>query len=127
MVGYVFARSELNIATWVHKRLVDVGVMSNLDWDNPRRVPAAFRRDLRVIGETGNVPRALEMVRSDLDPKVEARLRKVLCDAGQRSAKRGKRCWVSSRPPGSCRSTPIRSARWTLWPMAWAAYAAEVE
>jgi len=83
VVGYVFARSELNIATWVHKRLVDVGVMSNLDWDNPRRVPTAFRRDLRVIGETGNVPRAVELVRSDLDPRVEAKLRKVLCDASR--------------------------------------------
>jgi phosphate/phosphite/phosphonate ABC transporter binding protein len=83
VVGYVFARSELNIATWVHKRLVDVGVMSNQDWENPRRVPAAFRRDLRVIGETGDVPRAVELVRSDLDPKVEARLRKVLCDASR--------------------------------------------
>jgi phosphonate transport system substrate-binding protein len=83
VVGYVFARSELNIATWVHKRLVDVGVMSNLDWDNPRRVPAAFRQDLRVIGETGDVPRALELVRGDLDPKVEARLRQVLSDAAK--------------------------------------------
>ncbi|MFC5570775.1 phosphate/phosphite/phosphonate ABC transporter substrate-binding protein [Lysobacter yangpyeongensis] len=81
VVGYVFARSELNIATWVHKRLVDVGVMSNLDWENPRRVPAAFRPDLRVIGRTGDVPRALELVRSDLDPKVEARLREVLLGA----------------------------------------------
>ena len=83
VVGYVFARSELNIATWVHKRLVDVGVMSNIDWNNPRRVPAAFRQDLRVIGETADVPRALELVRSDLDPKVEARLRELLCDAAK--------------------------------------------
>jgi phosphonate transport system substrate-binding protein len=83
VVGYLFARSELNIATWVHKRLVDVGVMSNLDWQNPRRVPVAFRADLRVIGETASVPRALELVRNGLEPKVEARLRKVLCDAAK--------------------------------------------
>jgi phosphonate transport system substrate-binding protein len=44
-VGYLFARTELNIATWVHKRLGDVGAMSNLD------------------------------------PKVEARLREVLLQA----------------------------------------------
>ncbi|QSX80025.1 MULTISPECIES: phosphate/phosphite/phosphonate ABC transporter substrate-binding protein [Lysobacteraceae] len=81
VVGYVFARSELNIATWVHKKLVDVGVMSNLDWENPRRVPTAFRRDLKIIGQTGNVPRALELVRKDLDPKIEARLREVLLQA----------------------------------------------
>lgn len=81
VVGYVFARSELNIATWVHKRLVDVGVMSNLDWQNPRRVPPAFRTDLRLIGRTGDVPRALELVRADLDPAVEAKLREVLVAA----------------------------------------------
>ena len=80
-VGYLFARTELNIATWVHKRLVDVGVMSNLDWENPQRVPLAFRSDLKVIHETTDYPRALEMVRGDLDPKVEARLREVLLEA----------------------------------------------
>ena len=51
--------------------------MSNIDFDNQRRVPAAFRKDLRIIGETPSVPRALELVRSDLDPKVQARLRKA--------------------------------------------------
>jgi phosphonate transport system substrate-binding protein len=67
----------------VHKRLIDVGVMSNLDMENPRRVPTAFRKDLRVIGETPSVPRALELVRNDLDPKVQARLHQVLCDAAK--------------------------------------------
>lgn len=81
VVGYVFARSELNISTWVHKGLVDVGVMSNLDWDNPRRMPSAFRRDLVVIGQTEDYPRAVELVRGDLDGKVEARLQQVLRDA----------------------------------------------
>ncbi len=82
-VGYVFARSELNIAAWVHKRLVDAGVVSNLDWDVVRRMPPAFRRDFRVIHETQDFPRALEMVRGDLDPKIEARLREVLLEAAQ--------------------------------------------
>jgi len=81
VVGYVFARSELNIATWVHKGLVDAGVMSNLDWDNPRRMPMAFRRDLVVIGQTEGYPRAVEVVRGDLDGRIEARLQQVLRDA----------------------------------------------
>jgi phosphonate transport system substrate-binding protein len=81
VVGYLFARSELNIATWVHKRLVDAGVMSNLDWDNPRRVPEAFRGDLVLIGRSADYPRALELVRPGLDPKVSARLREVLLEA----------------------------------------------
>ncbi len=82
-VGYVFARSELNIANWVHKRLVDVGVMSNIDWDNPQRVPPTYRSELRVLHITPEYPRAVEVVRGDLDPKVEARLREVLMQAAE--------------------------------------------
>ncbi len=80
-VGYLFARTELNIAVWVHKRLVDAGVVSNLDWDDVRRIPPAFRNDFRIIHETPDYPRALEMVRGDIDPRVEARLREVLLQA----------------------------------------------
>jgi phosphonate transport system substrate-binding protein len=80
-VGYLFARSELNISTWVHKRLVDAGAMSNIDWQNPQRVPLAFRQDFSVIAETDAYPRAVEMVRTSLAPRVEARLREVLVEA----------------------------------------------
>jgi phosphonate transport system substrate-binding protein len=80
-VGYVFARSELNIATWVHKRLVDAGTMSDVDWANPRKIPGSYRADLRIIHQSPEYPRALEMVRADLDPRVQARLREVLLQA----------------------------------------------
>ena len=80
-VGYLLARSELNIASWVHKGLADAGALSDLDWNNPNRVPAAFRRDFRIIHETAPYPRALELARGTLDPKVEARLREVLLQA----------------------------------------------
>ncbi|MFC0678962.1 phosphate/phosphite/phosphonate ABC transporter substrate-binding protein [Lysobacter korlensis] len=80
-VGYVFARSELNISTWVHKRLVDAGAMSHLDWNNPQRMPLAFRRDMVVLGRTGSYPRAVELVRDTLDPKVAMRLKTVLLAA----------------------------------------------
>lgn len=80
-VGYLLARSELNIASWVHKGLADAGALSDLDWNNPNRVPVAFRRDFRIIHETAPYPRALELARGTLDPKVEARLREVLLQA----------------------------------------------
>ncbi|MFT4256075.1 MAG: phosphate/phosphite/phosphonate ABC transporter substrate-binding protein [Pseudoxanthomonas sp.] len=80
-IGYVFARSEQNIGTWVHKHMVDAGVVSNLDWNDERHIPAEFRRDFRVIARTPDFPRALEMVRGDLDPRVRARLREVLLQA----------------------------------------------
>ena len=81
VVGYVFAGTEPNISTWVHKRVVDAGVVSNLDWDDPEAVPPAFKCDFRVIHQTAKYPRAVEIVRSGLDPKVEARLREVLLQA----------------------------------------------
>ncbi|KAF1710340.1 metal-binding protein [Pseudoxanthomonas kalamensis DSM 18571] len=80
-VGYVFARSEVNIAAWVHKRLVDAGAFSSLDWNNDRRMLPAFRNDMKVIHATPDYPRALEMVRAGLDPAVKARLREVLLQA----------------------------------------------
>ena len=80
-VGYLFARSELNIATWVHKRLVDAGTMSNLDWDSPQRVPPSYRQDFTIIHQTPDYPRALELVRGNMDPAVKARLREVLVEA----------------------------------------------
>jgi phosphonate transport system substrate-binding protein len=80
-VGYLFARSELNIATWVDKRLVDAGVMSNLDWDNPRRMPPAYRASMKVIYQTSDYPRAVEMARGDLDERVRERLQQVLAEA----------------------------------------------
>jgi phosphonate transport system substrate-binding protein len=80
-IGYLFARSESNIGAWVHKRLVDAGAMSELDWNNPRRLPPAFRRDLVVIHTSEPYPRALEMVRADLDPAVRETLASVLTAA----------------------------------------------
>jgi len=82
-VGYVFARTELNITTWVHKRLVDVGVLSNLDWINPTRMPPTFAQDFRVIGRTPDVPRALMLTRTGLAPNVQARLQEVLMEAAR--------------------------------------------
>lgn len=80
-VGYVFARTELNIATWVHKKLVDAGTLSDIDWSNPGRVPAVYRDDLRVIHRTSEIPRALELVRGSLHARIRMRLRDVLLEA----------------------------------------------
>lgn len=81
-VGYLFARSELNISTWVHKGLVDAGAFSNLDWEGVQGMPDSYREDLMVFHTTDAFPRGLEMVRGDLDPAVAGRLREVLADAG---------------------------------------------
>lgn len=81
VAGFVFARSELNISTWVHKGLVDAGAYGEQDWRDLDRMPEAFRRDLVVFHRSPSVPRAMEVVRGDLDPRVAARLREVLLSA----------------------------------------------
>jgi phosphonate transport system substrate-binding protein len=80
-VGYLFAGSERNIATWVQKGLVDVGAVSSIDWANPQLVTPTFRPDLEVIGTSPEYPRALEMVRDSLDARIRERLRKLLLEA----------------------------------------------
>jgi phosphonate transport system substrate-binding protein len=79
-VGYVFANTEDNIAHWVVLGVVDAGAFSGQDLEEWR----AERPDapaLRVIGASRYVPRAMELVRGDLDPRVAARLREVLLAA----------------------------------------------
>ncbi len=82
-VGYLFAQSENNISTWVHKRLVDAGAYSNLDWGNLHRLPLAYRSDLMIIHRTVDYPRAVELVRGNLAPEVEQALRNVLLSAAE--------------------------------------------
>ena len=81
VAGFVFARSELNISTWVHKGLVDAGAYGEQDWLDLERLPESFRSDLVVFHRSPAVPRAMEVVRGDLDPRVAARLREVLLSA----------------------------------------------
>ncbi|PPU64939.1 metal-binding protein [Xanthomonas codiaei] len=80
-VGYLMVGSKLNIAAFVHKRLIDAGAFSNLDWDDERHLPPAFKRDFRIVYRSAPVPRAVEMVRTGMDPAVERRLRAVLLQA----------------------------------------------
>ncbi len=81
VAGYLFAQSEANISTWVHKRLVDAGAFSDRDWQDLSRLPDSVRDDLIVIAETEAFPRGLEIVRGDLDTRREERLREVLLAA----------------------------------------------
>lgn len=82
-VGYVFAQSEFNMATWVDKRLVDAGAFSNLDWPRVLQRAPGFADDLVIFHQTESYPRAVEVVRGDLDAKVSARLREVLLGAAR--------------------------------------------
>ncbi|MES9969924.1 MAG: phosphate/phosphite/phosphonate ABC transporter substrate-binding protein [Candidatus Thiodiazotropha sp.] len=77
-VGYLFAREEINIATLVHKGVVDAGAFSNLDWDKEDHLPTQYRQEFSIIHRLPPVIRAVELVRSDLDSAVKNRLQEIL-------------------------------------------------
>src|SRR5690606_39789834 len=64
-VGYLSARSEFNISSWVHKGLVDAGAFSNVDFQN---MPESYRRDRAAFHASVDYPRAREGVRRALAP-----------------------------------------------------------
>jgi phosphonate transport system substrate-binding protein len=80
-VGFVLARSEHNIAAWVHKGLAEAGAFSDVDFHGLDRFPVAMRPDLVVFHEGPPMPRGLELIRGDLRPEVARRLREVLLAA----------------------------------------------
>lgn len=78
--GYLFSRSEYNTALWVDKGLVDVGVLSSTHWADNNIIPENMRKKFRVIHESGEVVRALELVRTDLDADIKQRLGEILSE-----------------------------------------------
>ncbi|NNF51967.1 MAG: phosphate/phosphite/phosphonate ABC transporter substrate-binding protein [Gammaproteobacteria bacterium] len=80
-VNYVFSGGEYNSAQWVHKGLVSAAVLSNLDWQRDDIVPASIKQDLKVIYTSPPLPRALELLRSDLDPRIKAVITETLLAA----------------------------------------------
>ena len=77
-LAYTFSQSEYNTALWVEKGIVDIGVMSDSHWTDATIVPESFRKSLRVLHETKEVVRALELVRGDLDADIKQRLGMIL-------------------------------------------------
>jgi phosphonate transport system substrate-binding protein len=85
-VGFVFSREEINIATLVHKGVVDAGAFSSDDWIKDDHLPEKYRQDFVIIHRTPDMVRALEIVRQDLDPQIRQRLLEILLDANNSPA-----------------------------------------
>ena len=79
-IGYIFAKEEINISTWVHKGIVSAGAYSNLDWYKDDHNPPAFRDIFVQIAQSDEIPRAIETVRSDLPDKEKERLKAILLE-----------------------------------------------
>ena len=68
-VGYLFADSEVNIVAWVARNKVDVGVTSNIHWDDKSRAPPGLRKDLRIFHTTPEIIRSVMVAGPRLDER----------------------------------------------------------
>jgi len=87
-VGYVFAGEAINTTTWVYKDLVQAGAYNNLDWDKEENLAKALRNELQIFYTTKRFPRAVELVRRDLDSRIKQRIKAVLLKADKDPASR---------------------------------------
>lgn len=70
-VRYLFAGEETNQAFWVIQKRADAGAFNNNDWDE---LSEKVREDLRIIHETGAVPRYM----ASFPPAMPGGLRKAV-------------------------------------------------
>lgn len=80
-VGYVFAINEVNVPTWVFRKLVDAGAFSNLDWEDDDRMIESHKAEIRIFHRTNSIPRGFELVRQDLDPEIKKQLKRILLNS----------------------------------------------
>jgi len=81
MIGYMFSGAEKRTSQLVNRGIADAGAISNLDWDKPDHVPTVHKRDYQIIHRSNAIPRAIEVIRSDLDAQLKGRVKKLLLNA----------------------------------------------
>ncbi len=81
MVGFVFSHSEQQTSDWVYQGKADAGAISNLDWNKPDHIPTRHKRDYHIIHRSAAIPRAIEVIRTDLNPDIQQRVQTLLFNA----------------------------------------------
>ena len=81
VIGYAFAGDELSITAWVHRGLADAGAYHNQNWASTRDNPEPMKKDLKIIYQGKPMPRMIELLRSNLDENVKAKVKEVLTHA----------------------------------------------
>lgn len=70
-IGYIFARHEINVTSFVVRGMVDAGALSNLDWEDQDEVPFGLRQHLQILYESKPVLRSVVLVRAGLKPSLK--------------------------------------------------------
>ncbi len=77
-VRYLFAGSEINVAAWVMRGRVDAGAFSDMDWNNPAKMPPVFKQELTIVYQSPEIVRSLVVVRKGMAEPVKRRISQVL-------------------------------------------------
>jgi len=77
-VGYVFVGTEINIAAWVTRGMVDAGALNNGDWEDVERTPNGLKDQLEVFHQSSAIPRSVLIVRGDMEAELRDTLQRTL-------------------------------------------------
>lgn len=77
-VGFVFVGTEINIAAWVNRGMVDAGALNDGDWEDVERTPNGLKDELTVFHRSPAIPRSVLLVRGDMDPELRDALQRTL-------------------------------------------------
>jgi phosphonate transport system substrate-binding protein len=74
-IGFVFSNDDENTIQWVASQRVAAGVVDNTTFDE---IPDEVKANLVILAETGAFPRQVVLVRSGMDPALQAAIIAVL-------------------------------------------------
>jgi phosphonate transport system substrate-binding protein len=75
-IRYVFAREDQNIPLWVVEGKVDIGVISNVDFE--QETYEGVKSQLRIVDRTFDVPRHVVSHRSEMEPALVQKIKSTL-------------------------------------------------
>ena len=76
IIRYVFAREDHNIPLWVAEGKADIGVISNIDFE--QETYDSIKSQLRIVDRTNDVPRHVVSHRSEMEPALVQKIKDVL-------------------------------------------------
>lgn len=78
LIHYRFSESEQNSSAWLYRNIVDAIAISDSDWNNSQTIPEYLKQEFQIIHSSASIPRAIEVVRSNLSVKVKQSIQNVL-------------------------------------------------
>jgi len=75
-IRYVFAREDQNIPLWIVEGKADIGVISNVDFE--QETYENVKSQLKIVDRTIDVPRHVVSYRSELEPALVQKIKNIL-------------------------------------------------